>query len=512
MTDHDTQATSADLTLKAHAIHGLFHLDVDPGPTEDVENSLRTRAGQAEAMRSSALPQSLQWVNPQSNLKQPLWERTSGTGLALDDFYPYMRQILGAHPDGAPVCVTLTLTSDGSQVLSQVQGGDPRVWRIPLGKAAEKRCGRKFIDLLVDKARLFLFRTGAIILDLSWHYVNDRGDVLPATVVLEGNYRLSHDDRSRAKKEVPPEQSKDPPPLDADGLLKIARALLPGEWKPQERLQQGRRLLYSLAQIQGPAEQDAIRHLAIWLGHRQTTDYLPTRTSTEAGVLQPFPYLCHAIAAEGAASVIATDPMASDFVNNFVSGPGANTYAPIYIASLHSHLWLLAQTEWLPAKRQRGKHHEVHDLEEVYERMVEFRRYFYFPMVSQISLHNTFYQRSQDVFKIAERQRFLEQTTHDIAELLKARRTKWIGLISGAVAGFLVSHELLDIVSQSGLPGSMPNLRVWFAETAHASPTVIEPLVQLVERWDLIVFFGSLAGAFLGYWAAWFFDKAPKAE
>jgi len=154
----------------------------------------------------------------------------------------------------------------------------------------------------------------------------------------------------------------------------------------------------------------------------------------------------------------------------------------------------------------------VHDLEEVYERTVEFRRYFYFPMISQISLHNAFYERSQQVFKIAERQRFLEQTTHDIAELLKARRTKWIGRISGAVAGFLVSHELLDIVSQSGLPGAMPNLRVWFAETAHASPTVIEPLVRLVERWDLIVFFGSLAGALLGYWAAWYFDQSPKAE
>ena len=138
----------------------------------------------------------------------------------------------------------------------------------------------------------------------------------------------------------------------------------------------------------------------------------------------------------------------------------------MFVASLHNHLWLLAQTEWLPARAQSGKRRQIHNLEEVYERAVEFRRFFYFPMVSQISLHNAFYECCEKVFKIMERQRFLEQTTRDIAELLKARRTKWIGRISGAAAGFLVGHELLDIVSQSGLPYTMPNLRVWWVETA----------------------------------------------
>ena len=40
----------------------------------------------------------------------------------------------------------------------------------------------------------------------------------------------------------------------------------------------------------------------------------------------------------------------------------------------------------------------------------------------------------------------------------------------------------------------------------------LEALVRLVERWDLIVLLGSIAGAFLGYWAAWYFDRNPKAE
>ncbi|HOI67038.1 MAG TPA: hypothetical protein PLD03_10575 [Thiomonas arsenitoxydans] len=501
-------AAPPSLFLADHAIHGLFHLDLDSGRIEGVDKALHMRAEQARAMRAGDLPARIHLPNPQAQSQQSLWEAPSGKGMALDDFYPYARQILGAKAEQTTVCVSLTLSSEGKQALTQVKGGKPRHWRLRLGKAAQERCGRDLIDLQFDKARLYLFRTGVVILDLRWRYVQD-GDVLPASVVLEGNYLLSH---GNLQGKTPTASDGDPEPLDAHRLLEIAQALLPEEWTEQAPLQPGRRLLYSLARTQGSASEEAILELGIRLSHRQTSDYRPKPQPLESSVLQPFPYLCHVLAPEGTASVIATDPTASDFANNFVCGTGANTYVPLFVSSLHNHLWLLGQTEWLPAQRHGDKRHEVHDLEEVYERTVEFRRYFYFPMISQISLHNAFYERSQQVFKIAERQRFLEQTTHDIAELLKARRTKWIGRISGAVAGFLVSHELLDIVSQSGLPGSMPNLRVWLVETAHASPTVIESLVRLVERWDLIVFFGSLAGALLGYWAAWYFDKSPKAE
>ncbi|MBU2732458.1 hypothetical protein [Acidithiobacillus ferridurans] len=117
--------------------------------------------------------------------------------------------------------------------------------------------------------------------------------------------------------------------------------------------------------------------------------------------------------------------------------------------------------------------------------MVEFRRFFYFPLISQLTVHNEYYWHSQEVLRIKERHNFLEQTTHDIAELLKARRVKWISRISGAIAGFLVTHEILELVSLSGLPGTVPNLRIWLTETAHASPQAISVLNSLVEHWDM---------------------------
>ncbi|MGC9185641.1 MAG: hypothetical protein ACP5GC_09370 [Thiomonas sp.] len=493
-------------SLAEHAIHGLFHVNLHGDEAKSAEDELKSLAQAVEAMTIGGVVERLGLPTPQAAQEAALWARSDGKGLALDDFYPHVRQILGAKPDGADVCIVFNQQALACQALSQVLGGKARLWRVPFGAAAQKRCGQTFVDLQFDKARLYIFRTGVVILDWCWHYV---GKDLPAAVALEANYALSHGNYAT---KVQTSQDGEPQVINAQTLLAMAQALLPPQWADKASLQPGRRTLYSLVKLQHPAEEEELRTLALWFSHRQTTDYRPKPQSTEGGLLQPFPYLVHALVSEGGASVIAPADMASSFVDNFVPGTGANTYLPLYLASLHNHLWLLAQTEVLPSKASSGKRHEVRDLEELYERTVEFRRYFYFPMISQISLHNAFYQRSQDVLKIAERQRFLEQTTHDIAELLKARRTRWIGRISGAVAGFLLSHELLDILSQSGLPGSMPNLRVWFVETANATPAELEPLVRLVERWDLAVFFGSLAGALLGYWAAWFFDRTPKAE
>jgi len=530
--------------LDDHAIHGLFHLDLEFGSIEKVEATLHRHAKQAQAMSAADLPKRLQLSWQQPDKEADLWVPFSGKGMALDDFYPYARQILGTdgmgnHAKDAKdakedtedtedkVCVSLRLSKEGRRILSKSQDEKlqlkSRLWGLYLQKAARERCGRDEIDLQFCNARLFLFRTGVAILDLSWHYIAT-GDGLPALVVLEGNYFLSHANQRAEKDDTHPngnQRARDdvttpppPPPLTALRLIEVAKALLPQTWAQKAGLQPHRLLMYSLARVQGRADEETLLELGIRFSHRQTSDYRPKSRLLESSVLQPFPYLCHVLAPEGAASVIATEEdAASGFFKDFIPGTGANTYVPLFVASLHNHLWLLAQTEWLPATRsQKDKRHEIHDLEDVYERTVEFRRYFYFPMISQISLHNAFYERSQEVFKIAQRQRFLEQTTHDIAELLKARRTKWIGRISGAVAGFLVGHELLDIVSQSGLPGSIPDLRVWLAETAHASPAVIEPLVRLVEHWDLVVFLGSLAGGVLGYWLAWYFDKAPKSE
>jgi len=513
-----TPTTEAPSPTKVteHAIHGLFHLDLDIGAVNSIETRLLACAEQAKGLQADDLVERLGLSNPHPLGSQAIWESTGGKGMALDDFYPYARQILGGKAEDATVCINLTLSSPGTQTLAQVKGGKHRYWRLRLGKTAHARCGTETIDLRFGNARLFLFRTGVVILDLCWHYRGDEAG-LPESIVIEGNYMLTHGNHPPKNKNMALDSTADDcAPMDAQRLFDIAQALLPTEWTRNSPLQASRLALYSVVRLEDDASEPALLALGVRLSHRQTTDYDPRLQLLEANVLQPFPYLAHCLAPEGAASVVVNRPAASSFVTGFVQDKGANTYVPLFVASLHSHLWLLSQTEWLPARREGGKsqdrRHEIHDLEEVYERTVEFRRFFYFPMVSQISQHNAFYARCQEVFKVTERQRFLEQTTHDIAELLKARRTKWIGRVSGAVAGFLVGHEVLDAVSLAGFPGTIPNLRVWMVETAHASPAELDAMIRLVEHWDLIVFFGSVLAALLGLWAAWYFDRAPKGE
>ena len=458
------------LLIAAHQIHALFPISFEIEGYKGLADPLAAVDALVHGLCTQTFVERLQFDRPVADLSSALWRPAEGRGVSLEDFYPHVRQILGGRIEGEHLCLPYTL--EGT-VLQQIKGGKPRLWRMTLGSAARNRCGQTTIDLQFDGARLFVFRTGIAILDLAWHY--PASDPLPPAVVLEGNYLLSHGNLAGKRPSnatpdgLPPAQQ-----ISAQTLHDIAQALLPA--LPDAALYPRRCILYSLVRTDSEASSDALRKLSILLSHRQTSDYRPTDAWTAPSLLQPFDDICHALAVEGAASAIADSAKASGFTADFISSAGANTYVPLYISSLHTHFWLLDQTEWLPARQHHGSREEAESLVDLYSRVVEFRRYFYFPLISQISLHNAFYARSQDMLSIAQRLLYLEVTTHDVAELVKARRTKWIGRVSGAAAGFLVSHEMLDAISQSGLPGSMPDIRVWIARIINAPPFVVKPL------------------------------------
>ena len=113
-----------------------------------------------------------------------------------------MRQILGKQDDDAGVCRSFVLNTP---LLSRFKNDRNRVQKrlltITLGEAAARRCGLASVGVCIDSARLFAFRTGIAILDLSWHYEVE-GD-LPIGCVLEGNYFLSHDNHTSPARMMP---------------------------------------------------------------------------------------------------------------------------------------------------------------------------------------------------------------------------------------------------------------------------------------------------------------------
>lgn len=437
------------------------------------------------------------------------WRSLDGKGLALNDFYPYVQQILGVDTYRPLLCLPFVLQG---ALLAQKKGGKKRLFSLPLKPAAQQRSGHHTLDVQLDGARLFLFRTGVAILDIFWHYETPAG-ALDMSALLEGNYYLSHDNHSHSKTESGSIAKEVSSTLTPQSLRTIAEALLPNVAGQKPIVHAGRRILYSLVSLTEPVEQNTLRTLATWLSHRQTTDYQPTAEIAAEGLWQPFPYLCHGYAPEGGATVMFKTEQASDFVNNFVSHSGHNTYIPLFISSLHTHFWLLSQTEWIPAQRyHENSRAEKESIEQVYMQTVEFRRYFSFPTVSQLSLHNGFYRHWQEALSIPERLHFIEQTARDVADLIKARRSRLIGRLSGALGGFLVTHEVLEGLSVSGLPDSIFNLRVWVIDAPYWSPALRAHLVQLVQHWELGIFFGSVLGGLLGLWVTWNFDSILKEE
>lgn len=492
-------------TPLSHQIHGLF-----PFAFSDAKNH-RDILEKARESVLSWTPESLSLTQTTQILSasnaapdQPVWQTYPGKGVAIDDLYLFAQQILGGAAENFPLlCAPFDLAQ--SALLSQRKGGKPRLWTLSLSASAQKRCGRESLTVQVDRARLYLFRTGIGILDLSWHYQG----ATQTTEILEGNYTLSHGQYQRAAKGADASENT---AMDPDTLRLLAEKLAGPLLKDSEPMQSDRRVLYSIVQIPEEDSQD-LALLTTHLSHRQSTDYLPSLDMIQSTVWSPFPYLCHGASLEGGASVMRNTATASDFGKNFVAGTGANTYLPLAIATLHSHFWLLNRTQWIPARRCReGSRSEKEGVEDIFSMTVEYRRYFHYPIVSQISLHNRFYHLWQEALQIPERISFQEQTAKDVAELLSNHRTRWIGRISGAVGGFLLTHELLEALSTSGLSFAMPDMRVWFVETANKSQIVMRPMVELVEHWELTIFLGSLLGGLLGLWLTWNFDTSFKKD
>jgi hypothetical protein len=68
------------------------------------------------------------------------------------------------------------------------------------------------------------------------------------------------------------------------------------------------------------------------------------------------------------------------------------------------------------------------------------------------------------------------------------------------------------VLSASGLPYTIPSMRIWLVTALNASPEELEPLMALVEHWEIGIFLGSVIGAVLGLWISWNFGARIKPE
>lgn len=560
-----------DLRVADHEIHAFF--PVSYGSEKErrhPERLLQDWSARIERITHHAfrIAGGLDWDEGDAESVK-LWNRMKeGRGMAVTDLYRHVSQILGQEKGNQEphLCNAYELTS--SNPLSHSNGsGHERLFilRLKANGAAARRCNVEEFGMQFRGARLYVFRTGIAVLDLSWQYKylsfhqkkQDGGIEARASrekpvpgILLEGNYILS-----RAAPESPRDEQADQPSprrvprrfrlsfgkeqdggvdawpskytptpetleqVDPSGpqaiepstLFRIADALLPQGDAPS-KVHGNRRILYSLATLDAAVAEPDFRRLAVRLGARWNPDYKPSEAFVERASWSPFPYVCHGITEEGGSSIVYNPGMESEFASNFVRSSGRNTYVPLFVSSLHNHFWLLDQTEWIPARRRKADSRaETEDLQEVYERTVDFRRYFYFPVVSQISLHNAFFRRWSEALRVDDRLRFLEHISRDLTEVIRARRARWLGRASGGIGGYLITHEILSQLSNLGLPGFRPSLDSLFVERSVGSLEHTARLLSLIANWEIGIFLGSVLGGLLGLWLTWNFGKTDRS-
>lgn len=417
----------------------------------------------------------------------------------------------GDKPDRSLLCAPFTLNVP--TMIAQVKGGKPRTWTIEFGKAATARCGTSEVCMQFKTARLFVFRTGVVILDISWGYsMKEHDKPLNDAILLEANYLLSHSNHAASNNS----DKETPQKMDAARLQRFAEALIAPSTGDQMGMKPNveRRVLYSLVRVEEESTNHETALFATRLSHRQSSDYIPAPSLVEATIWRPFEYLFHAASIESGASVIQDQEMNSGFITSFIKNQGVNLYLPLAIASLHNHYWLLSKTQWATDTNDdaKNKRKEKERIEKIYETTVEYRRNFHHKIISQVYLHNEFHTHWQKVLHIPERVEYQEQTARDVATLIGERRSRGIRNISGGIAGFLVTREILEALSVSGFSFALPDMRVWLASSAHLSPEQMESMIQLVEYWEQGILLGSLLGGVLGWWVAKSFDKKLGVE
>ena len=509
-------------SIISNNIHGIFPAYYElPELGFDKEKSINKYK---ESVTKWILPQEFITrilSDPPKEVESPIWKlKPSEEKVSLNDFFPHIRQILGEK--GKPN-LAMVFEMANPHMLSQIKGGKKRIWEFGLEKAATQRTGLKKITLMINGARFYLFRTRIGILDLHWQYLNSNEDQcvgLSIDDVLEGNYHLSHDNHATMESE-----SKGP-----RILRELAEVLLPEIDGIKPNTHSSRRILYSFINYRLRSQEipenikekddsnrksnkEELRIFALRLSHRQTKSYNPKGFYFKKKIFHPFPYLIHASGIEGGATIVLTRECDPEVLRNFIDDKGKNTYLPLFISAMHSHFWLLNQSQWLPERlSSKDSRSEKLKFAALYESVVEYQRYFYPALVSQVSVHNQFHEHWQKVLKIKERLENIKKTSQITVSLIQERRTQWIAIVSGAVGGFLVGREILEAISYNGYWENILPLKEWIVRYPHMSSQVQEMYLNRIKIWERFEIIGSFMLALLGGLLAWIYGKSMEKD
>jgi len=405
--------------------------------------------------------------------KTPIWKRAASSGVG-QDFHPHIRDVVGGKREDLATRWSLEDAARrlvGSAALYEEDiARTARVEKqmfLSFNEAARKRLATYAIaspGLVVSckDMTLTLFKTGhgfaATTLELSRP---DRGKIT-AIELIEGQISISRFG-TMVWTDVENNASAKSQPFR---LAELVQRFVLGE--KAEALPE-RVTTFTYAQFAEPLPTPARDLFALHLARHYSSDYRTAMEIEGVAFVRDFETVRHAVALEGAATVVGAELDAShqpEFLRNFRTGTFHRHYVPVALLARHEHVFLVRRTSAavLTQAEMRDSHQTAQRLQELREACLMFRLCYRFSELSAVTMHNSLNnafrqvlhldrmteELNTDVDTFEAYLRALRKSEENRKEEEKHRRYYWVTVIgAGALAGltmFSITKEILEIV------------------------------------------------------------------
>jgi hypothetical protein len=217
----------------------------------------------------------------------------------------------------------------------------------------------------------------------------------------------------------------------------------------------GQKRLFSFAYLRVKETEDEreLQQLVFRLASKFNGEYAVRGSEVARSIVQSFDNIFHCMTTQGGALVVRAGEVAPEHLRTYLSKAVVPAYLPLATLSFHEYLHLKGLTQdgaKLPDHTRPDE--EVGRMAKLRNDLIDFRIFYRFSHVSMMSNHNVVHQAWRGALSL---DRMLDDLGKDVAEadkvLRKAQeekkdaRWRWFGAFGASAAGFVVTHELLDV-------------------------------------------------------------------
>jgi hypothetical protein len=465
-----TSAAMLTTKLSDHEIHVFYEIDgVDPsaGP-----NIMLPALGRGTGL---GVPDDQKPALRDRYDDKAIWTRAEGLA-AGSDFHAHIRDIVGGRREDLATFWVLDETArrfvDSAALYTEETDRAARVNKrvaLTFSKAAAGRLAAQSIEshqlvVTIEAMQLALFRTGHGFAVTTITFARPDRSKITAIELLEAQVAIGRFN------EVAWVDAKNLSPVAGRPftLGQLVRRMVFGD--KTETVASGRVSTYTYAQFDKPLpvlERDAF---AIRLVRHYTTDYVLAPDITGVAFVHDFETVRHALALEGAATVVGPTQEAPDlpaFLQNFKTVTFRRHYVPIALLALHEHAFLVQRTSASVISSEEMSDHSktVERLRELREASLTFRLCYCFSELSYITMHNALNHAFRQVLRLDALLRRLAADAADVELYLRAmkeaedrrieynkhRRYYWSSVVGGAALAGLTTFTIFKEIGELAL-------------------------------------------------------------